>query len=271
MGARSTVPKCTNVDMHMDQFGALRDFALAHDVQLTVVGPEAPLVAGITEVFQAADLAIFGPSKMAAQLEGSKAFSKEFMLRHGIPTGQAEIFDDFDKAMRAMRLLDLPPVIKASGLAGGKGVLLPRSMEGAAEAVQAMLLDNRFGIAGATVLIEERMEGPELSVLAFCDGKDFRIMPPAQDHKRLLDRGQGPNTGGMGAFAPSPLATPELMREVAETHHPAHLGRHCRRGCALCGRALCGADVDRRRAQGAGIQLPLWRSGGPGHPAPVEE
>ncbi len=215
-GGTAAVAKCTNVDLHMDQFGALRDFALAHDIQLTVVGPEMPLVAGITEVFQAADLAIFGPNTFAAQLEGSKAFSKQFMVRHGIPTGQAEIFDDFDQAMRAMRILDLPPVIKASGLAGGKGVLLPRSMQGAAEAVQAMLLDNRFGLAGQTVLIEERMEGPELSVLAFCDGRDFRVMPAAQDHKRLLDRGQGPNTGGMGAFAPSPLATPELMLEVTK-------------------------------------------------------
>lgn len=216
-GGTGDVPKCLNVDLHMDQFGALRTFAAVHDVHLTVVGPESPLVAGISEAFQEMDLAIFGPSKVAAQLEGSKAFSKEFMLRHGIPTGQAEIFDDFDDAMRAMRMLDLPPVIKASGLAGGKGVILPRSMEGAAEAVQAMLLDGRFGAAGEIVLIEERMEGPELSVLAFCDGKDFRMMPAAQDHKRLLDRGQGPNTGGMGAFAPSPLATAELMREVAET------------------------------------------------------
>ena len=216
-GGTARLPKCENVPIKAEKVAALRDFAVEKQVDLVVVGPEAPLVAGITDLLQAAGLTIFGPSRIAAQLEGSKAFSKQFMQRHGIPTGQAEIFDDFDKAMRALRWMDLPPVVKASGLAGGKGVILPRSMEAAAETVREMLLDRRFGAAGETVLIEERLEGPELSVLVFCDGKTFRVMPPAQDHKQLLDGDRGPNTGGMGAFAPSPLATPALMDQVAET------------------------------------------------------
>ena len=216
-GGTAGLPKCTNVDLHMDQLGALRDFAQENAVDLTVVGPEAPLVAGITDYFQEADLTVFGPSRIAAQLEGSKAFSKQFMNRHNIPTGYAEIFDDFDLAVRSLRFLDEPPVVKASGLAAGKGVILPDSMEEAAETLQELLLRHRFGAAGETVLIEERLSGPELSVLAFCDGTTFRVMPAAQDHKRLLDRDRGPNTGGMGAFAPSPLATPALMAQVAET------------------------------------------------------
>ncbi len=216
-GGTAGLPKCTNIDLHMDQLGALRDFAVEHRIDLTVVGPEAPLVAGITDYFQEIGLTVFGPNRMAAQLEGSKAFSKEFMQRHAIPTGYAEIFDDFDLAVRSLRFLDDPPVVKASGLAAGKGVILPESMEEAAEALQELLLTHRFGAAGETVLIEERLEGPELSVLAFCDGTTFRLMPAAQDHKRLLDRSRGPNTGGMGAFAPSPLATPELIAQIAET------------------------------------------------------
>ena len=211
-----SLARCENVALAVDDPDGLVTFAQTHAVDLTVVGPEAPLVAGIVDRFQAAGLRIFGPTAAAAQLEGSKAFSKEFMLRHNIPTAQAAIFDDFDAAMRHLRGLDQAPVIKASGLAAGKGVILPDTKEGAAAVIQDILLGNRFGAAGSTVLLEERLQGPELSVLALCDGTDARILPPAQDHKRLLDGDRGPNTGGMGAFAPSPLATPALMSEVEE-------------------------------------------------------
>ena len=136
------------------------------------------------------------------------------MERVGIPTGQAATFTDFDEAMRYMRQLDDVPVIKASGLAAGKGVLLPDTMGGAAEIVRQMLTRNSFGDAGATVLVEERMSGPELSVLAFCDGQNLTVMPSAQDHKRLLNGDRGPNTGGMGAFAPSPLGTPDMIDKI---------------------------------------------------------
>lgn len=216
-GGTARLPKCENVPIETSSMDKLVDFGRTHAIDLTIVGPEAPLVDGVVDAFQAAGLRIFGPTRAAAQLEGSKAFSKRFMERWNIPTGQAGIFDDFDDAMRYMRTIDHIPVVKASGLAAGKGVLIPTTIETAADAVRSMLLDRRFGEAGATVLIEEKLRGPELSVLAFCDGKRCAIMPTAQDHKRLLDNDRGPNTGGMGAFSPSALATPELLAEIERT------------------------------------------------------
>jgi len=224
-GGTETVSKTRNIPIDALDLPALRDFAQAEAIDLTIVGPEAPLVAGVVDLFVAAGLAIFGPSKAAAQLEGSKAFAKEFMQRHGIPTGRAAIFSDFDDAMRYLRDQDDVPVVKASGLAAGKGVILPDTMEGAAAAVHALLLDRRFGEASDTVLLEERLTGPELSVFAFCDGERALVIPTAQDHKRLLDNDRGPNTGGMGAFSPSPLATPEIMARIeAEILQPTLAG-----------------------------------------------
>jgi phosphoribosylamine--glycine ligase len=216
-GGTARLPKCENVAIDASHINALVEFGRTHAIDLTIVGPEAPLVDGIVDAFQAAGLRIFGPTRAAAQLEGSKAFSKRFMERWQIPTGEAGIFDDFDDAMRYMRTLDHVPVVKASGLAAGKGVLIPTTIEAAADAVRSMLLDRRFGDASTTVLIEEKLRGPEISVLAFCDGKRCTIMPTAQDHKRLLDNDRGPNTGGMGAFSPSALATPELLAQIEQT------------------------------------------------------
>jgi phosphoribosylamine--glycine ligase len=213
-GGTATLDKTENVSIPATKLDALRDFAQANQIDLTVVGPEAPLVAGIVDLFQAAGLRIFGPSQAAAQLEGSKAFAKQFMLRHGIPTGHAEIFSDYDEAIRYLRFLDSPPVIKASGLAAGKGVLVPLTVEEAALALRTVLLERRFGEAGDTVLLEEQLSGPELSVLAVCDGQTALVLPPAQDYKRLRNGDLGPNTGGMGAFTPSPLATPEVLAQV---------------------------------------------------------
>ena len=173
------------VDLGVTAVDALVNFAREHAIGLTVVGPEAPLVAGVVDRFRAAGLPVFGPTQAAAQIEGSKAFSKAFMLRHNIPTGRAESFDEFDAAMRYLRQLDSTPVIKASGLAAGKGVVLPPSREAAAAAVASMMLDHRVGDAGATILIEERMSGPEVSVLAFSDGNGRRVMAPAKERKRL--------------------------------------------------------------------------------------
>ncbi len=213
-GGTRDIPNCQNVEIGVSAFAELRDFAQREAIDLTVVGPEVPLVGGIVDFFTAADLRIFGPTAAAARLEGSKAFTKEFLLRHGIPTGNAAIFTDFDDAMRYMRNLDEPPVVKASGLAAGKGVILPETLEQAAAVVRSMLLERRFGESSETVVLEERLSGPELSVFAFCDGKNALIIPTAQDHKRLFDRDYGPNTGGMGAFSPSPLASPELMAQI---------------------------------------------------------
>lgn len=213
-GGTNDLPHCQNVDIAVNAFAELRDFAQREAIDLTVVGPEVPLVGGVVDFFAAANLPIFGPTAAAARLEGSKAFTKEFLLRHQIPTGNAAIFSDFDEAMRHLRNLDEPPVVKASGLAAGKGVILPETLEQAAAVVRSMLLEARFGASSETVVLEERLSGPELSVFAFCDGKDALIIPTAQDHKRLFDRDYGPNTGGMGAFSPSPLATPALMAQI---------------------------------------------------------
>lgn len=216
-GGTATGAKCRNVPIGDGDLDGLLAFARQEAIDLTVVGPEVPLVAGIVDRFQAAGLRIFGPVQAAAQLEGSKAFSKAFMQRHNIPTGWARVFDSFDAASDFVRGLDRLPVLKASGLAAGKGVVLPESWDEAVDVLREMLVDRRFGEASATVLVEERLTGPEVSVLAFCDGAELAVMPPAQDHKRLLTGDRGPNTGGMGAFAPSPLATPELLAEVERT------------------------------------------------------
>lgn len=213
-GGTAGIHSCTNIPVPIDDSHALRRFALDNQVDLTVVGPEQPLVAGTVDEFAAEELKIFGPSKAAAQLEGSKAFSKAFMNRHGIPTGWARVFTDFESAADFVHYLDDLPVLKASGLAAGKGVLLPASRAEAVEQLRMMMVGRRFGDAGTTVLVEERLHGPELSILAFCDGVNLQLVPAAQDHKRLLDGDLGPNTGGMGAFAPSPLATAEILDTV---------------------------------------------------------
>lgn len=244
-GGTATLEKTENVAIPATKLDTLRDFAQANRIDLTVVGPEAPLVAGIVDLFQTAGLRIFGPSQAAARLEGSKAFSKQFMQRHGIPAGQAEIFNDYDEAVRYLRFLDSPPVIKASGLAAGKGVLVPLSLEEAALALRTMLLDRRFGEAGDTVLIEERLSGPELSVLAFCDGKTAAVLPPAQDHKRLRNGDLGPNTGGMGAFTPSPLATPGLLAQVEREILQPALSGMAAEGAPYCGVLYAGLMLTR--------------------------
>jgi len=213
-GGTTQLAKSENMSISVNELPTLRHFALEHEIDLTIVGPEAPLVAGIVDYFQAAGLRIFGPSKAAARLEGSKAFSKEFMLTQGIPTAQASTFNNYDDALKHLLAIQAIPVIKVSGLAAGKGVYVPNSLAEARRALQDIYFNNRFGDAGQTVVIEERLFGPELSVLALCDGEHYILMPAAQDHKRLRDNDEGPNTGGMGAFAPSPLATPELLAKV---------------------------------------------------------
>ena len=216
-GGTASISNCTNVPIAVDDLPALRRFACENKVDLTVVGPEVPLVGGIVDDFIADGLPIFGPSKAASQLEGSKAYSKAFMNRYGIPTGWAHVFTDFEAAADFVHQLDDLPVLKASGLAAGKGVLLPTSHDECVEQLRIMMVERRFGEAGTTVLVEERLQGPELSILAFCDGQELKLMPAAQDHKRLLDGDGGPNTGGMGAFAPSPLATQDLLAAAERT------------------------------------------------------
>jgi len=197
-------------------FEGLLLLARQRRVDFTLVGPEAPLAAGIVDRFRDEKLAIFGPTRGAAQIETSKAFAKSLMREASVPTARAIVSTEPDRAKGAAREFGLPVVVKASGLAGGKGVIVCDSYERAERAIDDMLVDHAFGVAGSEVLIEEFMEGEELSVLAITDGKNVVPLVPAQDHKRLLDRDRGPNTGGMGAYAPVSLATNDLMRAVVE-------------------------------------------------------
>ena len=183
---------------------------------LVVVGPEAPLAAGLVDRLATAGIPVFGPTAAAARIESSKAFSKELMQEHGIPTADARTFVDFDSAARYIDAHVEPLVVKASGLAAGKGAVVCRTRAEATAMASAMLKDGAFGEAGSEVLVEEFLDGEELSVLALTDGEHFAVLPPAQDHKRLLDGDQGPNTGGMGAYSPVSIASKELLAKVAD-------------------------------------------------------
>jgi phosphoribosylamine--glycine ligase len=193
-------------------------FAQDEQIALTVVGPEAPLSQGVVNAFIAAGLKIFGPTKAAAQLESSKDFAKAFMMRHGIPTAAYGTFSDAAEAHAYVKQQGAPIVIKADGLAAGKGVVVAMSEQEAHDAIDMMLADNKLGAAGARVVIEEFLEGEEASFIVMCDGEHVLTMATSQDHKRLLDGDQGPNTGGMGAYSPAPVVTPEIhakaMREI---------------------------------------------------------
>ncbi|HEX7866033.1 MAG TPA: phosphoribosylamine--glycine ligase [Variovorax sp.] len=201
---------------------ALREWAIKEKIALTVVGPEAPLAAGVVDEFRAHGLRIFGPTQAAAQLESSKAFSKAFMKRHKIPTAEYEAFTDAAAAHAYIDAKGAPIVVKADGLAAGKGVVVAMTAQEAHEAVDFMLVDNKFGVShnegGARVVIEEFLQGEEASFIVLCDGKNVTALATSQDHKRLLDNDEGPNTGGMGAYSPAPVVTAEVharaMREI---------------------------------------------------------
>ena len=210
------------VNVPITDVKALREWAQAERIELTVVGPEAPLAAGVVDEFRAHGLRIFGPTQAAAQLESSKAFSKAFMKRHGIPTAEYETFSDAQAAHDYVNSKGVPIVIKADGLAAGKGVVVAMTLAEAHEAIDFMLLDNKLGVShnagGARVVIEEFLDGEEASFIVLCDGKNVLPLATSQDHKRLLDADNGPNTGGMGAYSPAPVVTPEVhgraMREI---------------------------------------------------------
>lgn len=207
----------TLVNIKVDDIPTLVDFAKAEAIDLTVVGPELPLTLGIVDAFQAEGLACFGPSKAAAQLEGSKAFSKNLMKKYGISTAAFDTFTEVGAAKAFVDEIGVPCVVKADGLAAGKGVIICMTREEADQAIEDMLSDHAFGDASATIVIEEYMEGPEVSVLAFADGKHVLPMVSAQDHKRIFDGDKGPNTGGMGAYSPAPVYTEALSEEVNKT------------------------------------------------------
>src|SRR3990170_2094391 len=192
----------------------LIEFVKNNDVHMTVVGPEAPLAAGVVDAFRAEGLKIFGPTRAAAQLESSKDFAKRFMTRHNIPTGFFETFSDIAAARAYVEKHGAPIVIKADGLAAGKGVVVAMTPDEAHQAIDMMLADNKLGDAGARVVIEEFLQGEEASFIVMVDGKHFLPLATSQDHKRLLDGDLGPNTGGMGAYSPAPVVTPEIHARV---------------------------------------------------------
>lgn len=213
-GGTARVAKCANVDIPVSDLANLAAFAAKNGVSVAIPGPEQPLVDGVTDVLERAGVKVFGPSKLAARMEGSKAFSKEFMLRHAIPTAKSGNFTDFEQAKAYVLAADHKLVLKVSGLAAGKGVLMPESKEEAVRGLEQIMVAKEFGSAGSEVVIEECLEGDEISVLALSDGYTVRALPAAQDHKRALDGDKGPNTGGMGAYAPAPVATPALMAQI---------------------------------------------------------
>ena len=212
----ATEPKLTNVAIGATDLEALVAFAQQEQVALTVVGPEAPLVEGVVDRFQAAGLTIFGPSQRAAQLEGSKSFTKDFLARHAIPTAAYQTFTAVEPALAYLADMGAPIVIKADGLAAGKGVIVAMSEAEAEAAIRDMLEANAFGDAGARVVIEEFLEGEEASFIVMVDGDNVVPMATSQDHKRAYDGDTGPNTGGMGAYSPAPVVTPEVDARIME-------------------------------------------------------
>jgi phosphoribosylamine--glycine ligase len=213
-GNPGTATLATNLPIAATDVDALVAAATQHDIDVTIVGPEAPLAAGLADRFRAADRAVFGPGEAAARLESSKAYAKEVMRRAGVPTGASATFTDVTDALKYIEAHGEPLVVKASGLAAGKGVVVCATRAEAADVARAMLAGNALGVAGNEIVVEEFLSGEELSVLALTDGEHIVILPPAQDHKRLGDGDSGPNTGGMGAYCPVALTTAPLLARV---------------------------------------------------------
>ena len=209
-------PKLENINIGAEDIAGLVAFAQDKKIELTIVGPEAPLVIGVVDAFRKVGLPIFGPTQAAAQLEGSKAFTKDFLARHDIPTGYYSNFTEIEPAIAYVREHGTPIVVKADGLAAGKGVIVAMTLEEAEDAIKDMLAGNAFGEAGSRVVIEEFLEGEEASFIVMIDGSSVLPMATSQDHKRVGDKDTGPNTGGMGAYSPAPVVTPEIHNRILE-------------------------------------------------------
>ncbi len=228
------------VDISVMDAPALVAFAKEKEIDLTVIGPDDPLVAGVADAFTKAGLKVFGPAKNAAIIEGSKAFSKDLMKKYGIPSAAYETFDSADDALRYLETAKMPIVLKADGLALGKGVLICNNPEEAKAGVKTLMLDKQFGSAGDKIVIEEFMTGREVSVLCFCDGTHIKPMASAQDHKRAKDGDQGLNTGGMGTFSPSPFYTDEVDKFCKENIYRKTMDAMKAEGRAFTGILFCG-------------------------------
>jgi phosphoribosylamine--glycine ligase len=243
-GNPGTAELAVNLPIAADDLDRLADAADMHGIDLTVIGPEVPLARGLADRLRAEGRAVFGPSAAAAQIEASKAFSKELMAAAGVPTAQSQTFQDLRSALAYVDRHSEPLVVKASGLAAGKGAVVCGSRREAAEVVRAMLGEGKFGEAGRVVVIEDFLQGEEISVLAVTDGVQVELLPVAQDHKRLLEGDAGPNTGGMGAYSPVSVATPALLDEVRlRVLHPT-LEQLQRQGTPFTGVLYAGLMVD---------------------------
>ena len=237
------------VAIKADEIEVLLDFARAEAIDLTVVGPEAPLTLGIVDRFQEAGLDIFGPNQAAAQLEGSKDFSKALMTRYGIPTAAYRTFSDRDQAVAYIREQGAPIVVKADGLAAGKGVVVAMGEDEAVAAVDNIMVAGAFGDAGSKVVIEEFMDGEEASFFAFTDGRNILPLASSQDHKRIFDGDQGPNTGGMGAYSPAPVVTGELYDQIVETIVRPTIDGMAKDGCPYAGILYVGLMIANGKAR----------------------
>jgi len=245
-GNAGTASVAENLPIAADNLRQLKEWAVRNRPDLTVVGPEVPLCLGITDLFEAEGLRVFGPCREAARIEGSKRFSKEIMAAAGVPTAKSLSFDDPDSAIAALDTFGLPVVIKADGLAAGKGVIIAATRAEAVAAIESMLIDNRFGQAGAEVLIEEFLEGEEASILALVDGEHALILPSSQDHKRVWDNDEGPNTGGMGAYTPAPVVTDALLPLIKERVIMPVVREMKRRGCPYKGVLYAGLMISEK-------------------------
>ncbi|KXJ58030.1 MAG: phosphoribosylamine--glycine ligase [Colwellia sp. Phe_37] len=240
----ATENKLENINISVGDIPTLVNFAKDNSVVLTIVGPEQPLVEGIVDAFQAEDLMIFGPSAKAAQLEGSKSFTKDFLARNNIPTGAYQNFTEIEPALAYVRQQGAPIVIKADGLAAGKGVIVAMTLEEAENAIKDMLAGNAFGDAGHRVVIEEFLEGEEASFIVMVDGKNILAFATSQDHKRAYNGDKGPNTGGMGAYSPAPVVTPEIhQRAMNEVIIPTVEGM-AKEGAPYTGFLYAGLMID---------------------------
>ena len=233
-----------NININAEDIDALLAFATKENIDLTIVGPEAPLVAGIVDQFEANNLRCFGPTKLAAQLEGSKAYCKDFLARHHIPTADYQSFTDIQLASDYIRLKGAPIVVKADGLAAGKGVILAQTEQQAIEAVNDMLAGNAFGEAGHRVVIEEFLVGEEASFIVIANGHQALPMASSQDHKARDNGDLGPNTGGMGAYSPAPIVTPEMHKTIMETIIQPTLDGMIKDGIPYTGFLYAGVMID---------------------------
>ena len=237
----------TNVEIAADDIDGLTNFAQVNEIDLTIVGPEVPLVEGITDKFESLNLNCFGPSKKAAQLEGSKEFMKSFLIRHEIPTAIYESFTDLETALEYLKNSSIPIVIKADGLAAGKGVTVAQSYSEAEKAIRACLENNTFGDAGNKVVVEEFLEGEEASFIVLTDGKTVLPLASSQDHKTRDNEDKGPNTGGMGAYSPAPVVTNEMHKKIMREVITPTIEGLTKEGIDYCGFLYAGVMIDNQQ------------------------